>query len=229
MQTIQPFVRTRLSGNVSGETTSKIRVDTALSEWYGLAQFEHPSSAPLNELQSHFPEVDATYASTLAPSRRGESLPQLHDRVAQAIDAIIRRSDEEGHKAVVICTHAAVVIAMGRVLTGQMEHDFGAFTCGLSKYRRRNPRVAESSTRDGEKAGTNAGPLATWSESQIGATRSKSLLGIDFVDTVYPYPHDSRRPHPCSPKRGKPGLYGGWTCELDSDCSFLRGGEERGW
>ncbi|XXG96605.1 hypothetical protein Hte_002893 [Hypoxylon texense] len=232
MQTIQPFVhnlRTRLAGNVSGKTIPKIRVDTALSEWYGLAQFEHPSSAPLNELQSHFPELDATYASTLAPSSRGESLPQLHDRVAQAVDAIIRRSDEEGHRAVLISTHAAVVIALGRVLTGQMERDFGAFTCGLSKYRRRNPCVAEASTRDGEEAGTNADPLAASSERQIGDTGSTTLLGIDSIDNADLHPHDSRRPPLRSLERGKTGLYGGWTCELDSDCSFLRGGEERGW
>ncbi|KAI1772383.1 phosphoglycerate mutase-like protein [Hypoxylon cercidicola] len=234
MQTIQPFVRnlrrlrTRLSGNVS-EEAPKIRVDTALSEWYGLAQFEHPSSAPLNELQNHFPELDATYASTLAPSRRGESLPQLHDRIAQAIDAIIRRSDEEGRKAVLISTHAAVVIALGRVLTGQMEYDFGAFTCGLSKYRRRNPVAPGSSARAGGKPGSNAVPLAARSERRIGDARSTTPLDIDFVSGADQYPHDSRRPHPLSSKGDESALYGGWTCELDSDCSFLRGGEERGW
>lgn len=25
------------------------------------------------------------------------------------------------------------------------------------------------------------------------------------------------------------GVGGGWTCEADSDCSFLQGGPERGW
>ena len=29
-------------------------------------------------------------------------------------------------------------------------------------------------------------------------------------------------------KDGK-GVKGGWNCELNGDCSFLRGGEERGW
>ncbi|KAI1762509.1 phosphoglycerate mutase-like protein [Hypoxylon sp. FL1150] len=232
MQTIQPFVsslrrpRNQLSGNVSEETKPKIRVEPAVSEWYGLAQFDHPSSAPLNDLQTHFPELDATYASALAPPRRGESLSQLHDRVAQAIDAIIRRSDEEGHKAILICTHAAVVIALGRVLTGQMEYDFGAFTCGLSKYRRLSPHVAGGSIGGGETAGTNAVSSTASSGKQIG---DATLLDIESVDGVDPYPHDSRQPHPHSLEGGKTGLYGGWTCELDSDCSFLRGGEERGW
>ncbi|KAI0180953.1 phosphoglycerate mutase-like protein [Hypoxylon sp. FL1284] len=232
MQTIQPFVhklRSQLSGDVLGEATSRIRVDPALSEWYGLAQFEHPSSAPLNELQSHFPYIDAAYASTLAPSRRGESLQQLHDRVAQAIDAIIRRSDEEGRKAVVICTHAAVVIALGRVLTGKLEHDFGAFTCGLSKYRRSEPREAGASARASGKAGTNAAPLQTWSEGQIANARSTTSLDIDFAGDADPHPRDSSQPNLRFSQGGKAGLYGGWTCELDSDCSFLGGGEERGW
>lgn len=33
---------------------------------------------------------------------------------------------------------------------------------------------------------------------------------------------------PESWKRGV-GVRGGWTCEVNSDCSFLSGGEERGW
>ncbi|KAI1413723.1 phosphoglycerate mutase-like protein [Hypoxylon sp. FL1857] len=232
MQTIQPFVhnlrrtQAQASGNVSGGSTSRIRVDLGLSEWYGRAHFEHPSSAPLNELQSLFPEIDADYASSPAPSRRGESLSQLHDRAAKVIASIIRRSDQEGHKAVLICTHAAVVIALGRVLTGQMERDFGAFTCGLSKYKRRTPTSIEAHKGSANKTGTEATiPVARDGRE----SRSQVPPQIDPAGNVDPHPHDSRWPDLGSPRGGEIGLYGGWTCELDSDCSFLSGGEERGW
>lgn len=231
MQTIQPFVRdlrSQPSGNVSVDTPPKVRADLGLSEWFGLAHFEHPSPASLNELQNHFPEIDASYASTLAPSRRGESLPQLHDRVAKAIDTIIRRSDEEGHKAVIICTHAAVVIALGRVLTGRVEEDYGAFTCGLSKYKRQGVRTSITSSDD--KTGTHATALAARGEKQIPEARSEAHSEIGTAaGGVDPCSHGSRRPGQGSSRRGNTGLYGGWICELDSDCSFLSCGEERGW
>lgn len=121
-----------------------IRVEAGISEWYGLAPWEHPTSAPLAELAPLFPQspLDSTYQSRVTPPRHGESIAQLHERVAAALAAIIEQSDAEGARAVVLNTHAAVMIALGRVLTGNMpasveEEDFRAFTCGLSVYRRR--------------------------------------------------------------------------------------------
>ena len=125
-----------------------IRVEAGISEWYGLAPWEHPTSAPLAELTTLFPAapLDDQYRSRVVPPRHGESIAQLHDRVAAAIGAIIEQSDREGARAIVLNTHAAVMIALGRVLTGRMptsvdEEDFKAFTCGLSIYRRRPSRV----------------------------------------------------------------------------------------
>lgn len=44
--------------------------------------------------------------------------------------------------AILICTHAASLIAVGRALTGRMpedicEEDFKTYTCGISKFKRR--------------------------------------------------------------------------------------------
>ncbi|KAI1805637.1 phosphoglycerate mutase-like protein [Daldinia bambusicola] len=236
MQTIHPFAsklrrsQTQSSGNVLGTPHSKIRVDLGLSEWYGLANFKHPSSAPLNKLQSLFPELDARYESSPAPSSYGESLPQFHDRVARAVDFIIRRSDQDGHKAVVICTHAAVVIALGRVLTGQVEKDFGAFTCGLSKYRRQQQHsVVQASLGSDSKTDANAITPAARDDRKVREARSKTHSKDDPAGDVDLQPHDSMSPDPGSSGKVDVGLYGGWVCELDSECSFLRDGEERGW
>ncbi|KAI5855572.1 phosphoglycerate mutase-like protein [Durotheca rogersii] len=236
LQTIQPFVRsfrrsqTQSPGHVSEEAPFEIRADRGLSEWYGSAHFEHPSSAPVDELQCYFPEIDATYASNPAPSRYGESLPHLHDRVTKVIDTIIKHSDREGRKAVLVCTHAAVVIALGRVLTGQMDVDFRAFTCGLSRYRRRRlPSLGELIGPSGEEGLNSAAPTAQGG-SQIGEAGSEVCPGADSTGAADRYPHDSGWPDIASPQRRRAaGLNGGWICELDSDCSFLRCGEERGW
>ncbi|KAK7989714.1 hypothetical protein PG989_010029 [Apiospora arundinis] len=140
------------------------------------------------------------YSSRVIPPRHGESIAQLHDRVAAAIEAIIEQSDKEGAKAIVLNTHAAVMIALGRVLTGRMppsvdEEDFKAFTCGLSVYRRRRPRTS---------TGVPHAPSGAFSNSTQSTNRNAT-----WADGS--------------------GVSGGWDCEADSDCSFLRGGEERGW
>ncbi|KAH8673602.1 histidine phosphatase superfamily [Xylariales sp. PMI_506] len=208
LQTIAPFVAKRNETSAgekaatpvlsSDEHLATIRVERGLSEWFGLAPWEHPSPAPLSKLQELFPAIDPAYVSAVETPRNGESLSQLHDRVAAAIDAIVLQSDKEGKKAVVVCTHAAAVIALGRVLTGRMpdaidEEDFAAYTCGLSIYRRRKAahEVPAVSIDRHTSATVAATPRVQWMDGQ--------------------------------------GVRGGWVCEADSDCSFLRGGAERGW
>lgn len=152
LQTINPFVAKRNKtaaevqdvSNHAGHPSdlTKIRVEGGIGEWFGFAPWDHPEPAPMSKLQELFPTIDAEYASQITPPRNGETLSQLHDRVATALEAVIAQCDQEGHKAVILCSHAAAIIAMGRVLTGKMpesvdEEDFAAFTCGLSTYRRR--------------------------------------------------------------------------------------------
>lgn len=71
---------------------------------------------------------------------------ELHERVRKALDHIITTLDKdpEQPKSVLLCTHAATMIAAGRVLTGRMpenpdEEDFRCYTAGLSKFVRRSP------------------------------------------------------------------------------------------
>lgn len=96
-------------------------------------------------------------------------------------------------KAIIICSHAASILAIGRALTGRMpdnieEQDFKPFTCGLSKFSRKS--------LDAHK------DVPAWKEG-------------DDIPRI-------------SWKNGA-GVGGGWKCELNGDCSFLSGGEERGW
>ncbi|KAG9254953.1 histidine phosphatase superfamily [Emericellopsis atlantica] len=161
LQTITPYVE------LAGRDTL-IRPEHGIAEWFGAAPFDHPQPADAETLKGMFPAYDMDYVSTRQASRRGETLPQLYERVAVAVQALIAKADVEGHRAIVLCSHAAVVIALGRILTRDIPDepdrvDFKAFTCGLSTYRRRG--------------------------------------GDDDA----------------------------WDCELNSDCSFLTHGEERGW
>lgn len=142
LQTIDPFVQLRIKQSQdSTSNENSIRAEHGVSEWFGSAPFKHPSPAPISVLKGMFPSLDEKYEPLVKPEPKGESLLELYSRVSRALKAVIKQCDEEGVKSIVICSHAAAIVAMGRVLTGKIPEDpevddFKAFTCGLTTYRR---------------------------------------------------------------------------------------------
>lgn len=198
---MNPYCQHLASSN--NDKPARVTIEPGLGEFYGKANFEHPGPATLEELQRHFDFDLSTseHGATITPSRFGEGIDQLHNRVAYALSQIIRCADADpnGPKAILLCTHAAVVIALGRVLTGRMpedvgEEDFSCFTCGISEFHRRSTSVGEC----------EPGETMMWDPDKPD----------DVPDVGW--------------RDGK-GVEGGWTCERNSDCSFLENGEERGW
>ncbi|PQE13142.1 phosphoglycerate mutase protein [Rutstroemia sp. NJR-2017a BBW] len=195
IQTISPLLP-HLSDKTSDPPNLKIRGENGLGEWYGLARFDHPSPASPELLHSFFPAYDKDYVPKIRPSVNGESIEDLHDRTAYALHRVIEEADKEGVKAIVICTHAATLIAIGRCLTGRMpdnvgEEDFRPFTCGLSIFERKESGSGEDSD------------VAEWKGPE------EEIPQVGWRD-------------------GK-GVGGGWIVKSNGDCSFLSGGEERGW
>ena len=123
----------------------RITADLGNREFFGRANWEHPTPPTLQILSPHFEYLDQEYVSVHLPPRKGEMIVELHERVRKALDHIITTLDNEPEqpKTVLLCSHAATIIAAGRVLTGQMpddpdEDDFQCFTAGLSKFVRRS-------------------------------------------------------------------------------------------
>ena len=63
-------------------------------------------------------------------------------------------TDPQRPRAAIICTHAASMICIGRVLTGKMpsdltEDDFRCGTCALSRFDRRTGQERQSNTAVG--------------------------------------------------------------------------------
>lgn len=177
-------------------------LEPGIGEFYGQARFDHPSPAGIEILSELFPHLRAEAQPLVKPSVNGESIPMLHDRVAYCLDRLVAAADSDPSqpKALILCTHAAAIIAMGRVLTGRMpddigEEDFRCFTCGVSKFVRRKQNAED------DVHGVEA---ENWDSSD-----PETIPDVGWRD-------------------GK-GVKGGWTCEMNSDCSFLEGGEERGW
>lgn len=151
LQTLQPFVnalaeqRAKTATSDHGRKT-EIVVEPGVGEFFGKARFDHPSPAPITELSDLFPRLHAHDTPTIIPSTNGESVAQLHDRVAYCLNELVKRADADPHgpKTILICTHAAVMITIGRILTGQMPadentDDFQCYTCSFSRFARREP------------------------------------------------------------------------------------------
>lgn len=211
LQTIEPFVR-KAPMTAEGKSQS-VRGETGLGEWYGSADFEHPVPASSEVLRPLFPGLlDPDYTPAVTPNRMGEGIEELHDRVAATLEALIAQCDKDGVRAILLCSHAAVIIALGRVLTGQMPdnievEDFRCFTCGLSTYRRRQTPATENRDRDGNHVIVSAATTARNADHHGKDADALGSLGW----------------------RGGRGVSGGWDCELNSDCAHLSQGEERGW
>lgn len=99
-----------------------IMVDHGIGEWYGITRDTHPSPAGLPMLQGFFPEIDTEYKASLVPSNKGETMADIHNRVARAIKIIIADAEAHGCRAIVLCTHAAtnVTLLLGLVLTSRL-------------------------------------------------------------------------------------------------------------
>ncbi|KAH8663670.1 histidine phosphatase superfamily [Tricladium varicosporioides] len=195
IQTISPAIEA-LAPTTSDPESHKIRGENGIGEWYGTARFDHPSPAEPRLLKSLFGRYDEEYKPAIRPSVNGESITDLHNRTAYALHRIIEQSDQEGVRAIVICTHAATLIAIGRALTGRMpveieEEDFRPFTCGLSTFVRKGKTQGEGREVEEWKGPESEIPFVQWREGE--------------------------------------GVGGGWRVERNGDCSFLSGGEERGW
>ncbi|KAF1830987.1 phosphoglycerate mutase-like protein [Decorospora gaudefroyi] len=142
LQTLNPTVE-KLAKD--GKVKGGIRIERGIGEFFGRANFTHPTPPSLTHLTPHFSHLDQDYTSPSAhhPSSNGELIVELHERVKKALDHIIQTLDEdpEQPRSVLLCTHAATMIAAGRVLTGKMpqnpdEDDFQCYTAGLSKFVR---------------------------------------------------------------------------------------------
>ncbi len=157
----------------------KVRGERGVGEWFGRAPFEQPVPGDLGFLRDRFFPWLEERESRVLPGSCGEMIDELHDRVARALELIVREVDmeyEENRRAgeevtVLICGHAAPIIASGRVLTGRMpkdssEEDFECFTCGLSRFIRRGKMTTDLSyaevAPEAKEWRTNGGVAGGW-------------------------------------------------------------------
>ena len=100
----------------------------------------HPRPPLAALLKPHFARIDTdAHTPLLFAPQTGESHQGIHDRAASFLRLLIAHVDEKYPevKSVLLVSHAATVIALGRALMKDRERDVRAGTCSLSSYTRR--------------------------------------------------------------------------------------------
>ena len=103
-----------------------------------------PAPAPAEILRTFFPSYSTTYTPIWTPAASGESIEELYSRCAYVLARMIQELDTipSSPKSVLLCTHAAILPIIGRILTGRKpasptEEDFIPWTASLFTFRRR--------------------------------------------------------------------------------------------
>lgn len=187
LETLRPTVEA-LNGELEPEKQIRVRGERGISEWFGKAWFEQPVPAtPVVLRDGWFPWVDGDYESLVVPHGKGEKIVELHDRVRAALEAVVGDVDrEEPNRAItlLVCGHAAQIIASGRALTGRMpedldEDDFQCFTCGLSRFE----RSGDESRGEGVGGGFECVLNSDCAHLSTGEERGWSFHGDESFDS----------------------------------------------
>jgi transcription factor C subunit 7 len=128
------------SAPVAAALGAPVYVDNGLSEWYrpvvpgtGL----HPIPPPAETAASAFPSlhIDAAWRPTWVPSRKGESVEELHNRCQGFLRTFIPRTEQlhgGRHKAILLVSHAATAIALTREFVGDRNLSMRVACCSLT-------------------------------------------------------------------------------------------------
>ncbi|KAF8321149.1 phosphoglycerate mutase-like protein [Clavulina sp. PMI_390] len=168
-----------------------IYVEQGFGEWFSPAAVGtglHPRPGPTSSLHQYFPNlIDTRYDVTWLPSRNGEDVAEIHSRVASFIATWFTRlelaeaskpikSDEElnlgRHKNVLFVGHAASIITLARVLSGDRQLAMRTGTCSLSiLVPKSDAKWTSAVAIEGDTSGTPRGHarLGEWSIIQNAA------------------------------------------------------------
>ena len=117
---------------------------TGIGEWYhpvvpgtGL----HPRPGSSESLQSFIPEINIeSWPTLLYPSRKGETMEQIHDRVdtfASAFLPALKRRLPGKHQRLLLVTHGATAIALVRTFVGDRRLQMKTGCCTVSVLERK--------------------------------------------------------------------------------------------
>lgn len=105
-----------------------------------------PRPASAQVLQKYFPQIDPSWSSVWYPSRKGETVEEVHDRVRGFLQVFASKLKQRvppvRHKRVLFVTHGAMAVAVARELVGKLD-PIRVGCCSLTELKLRKG-VAEA-------------------------------------------------------------------------------------
>lgn len=141
----------QLGGN-QADDRSCIDEQSGITEWFPPVTSNtgyHTVPMRASTISQYAPRVASSqqWSPLVYPHRRGESIQDLHTRARRVLERIVQRCEQRGVRRVLLVSHAATVIAMGRAMVeAEAEQttdwssgrglEVGAGTASLSLYVR---------------------------------------------------------------------------------------------
>jgi transcription factor C subunit 7 len=130
-----PFYRClQTSVAVAQRLGIEIYTENGVGEWYKRTRPTKPVPASAKTLKGYFPELNEDYVPLLVVSPDGETEDELHDRCKEVITNLVASLKSSPIDRLLIVTHAATKIALGRALVGDRGLEVRTGTCSLDKY-----------------------------------------------------------------------------------------------
>ncbi|SPO24441.1 related to TFIIIC subunit, 55 kDa (transcription initiation factor) [Ustilago trichophora] len=170
--------------------------EPGLAEWFSTVVPEtgiHPSPARAAYMKEFVPELSLSWTPLLYPDNNGESISELHVRARRILSLIQERCEQLGVTRVLICSHAATIIAMGRVLLnddadGKRTTFIGAGTASLSKYTRGAKQGEWKQELNGDASFLPQGVEREWHFGMVPDNVTEHGMGTGWVDPEAPRP-----------------------------------------
>ena len=125
-----------------------------ISEWYQPVQPGtglHPRPSSASALKAYFPEIDESWSSVWYPTRKGETVAALHDRLAGCLTVLVpevQRRFAGAHKRILLVSHAAAIIALVHELIGDRSLSLRVACCSLTVLDRNKETAAATAAGD---------------------------------------------------------------------------------
>ncbi len=182
----------------------QLHPEPGLSEWFPPAwpngTGQHPFPPSVADLAEHFPDgaIDEEWTPLLYASPKGETADQLHTRTKRLFKLLEKRCERLGVQRVLLCSHAATIIALGRSILdaetgeGGKGYPIGAGTASLSLYVRKGTSDEWHQELNGSADHLTRGVERDWNFDHVPSNVTEPGMGAEWVDSSQP---DSQTRH----------------------------------
>lgn len=102
------------------------------------------------------------------PAYSGETIEELHARVKHVFSKLEDRAREHGYRSILVVSHAATIIALGRAVMDDTSFNLRTGCCALSQFARSPTSKHWECTKNGDASHLERGEERHWESGHLG-------------------------------------------------------------